>query len=93
MADRPRACAHCGYAVHVETVHLRPAEDFQPGTPLAEINASSNLIYLCPNHRWEYEHGLISLDATSYRPAHLAPDSRPRRPARRPLYAAAAASR
>jgi hypothetical protein len=93
MADRPRACATCGYSVHVETVHLRPAGDFLQGTSLAEINDPSNLIYLCPNHRWEYEHGLISLDATSSRPAHLSADSRPRRAARRPQYVAAAASR
>ncbi len=93
MADRPRMCAHCGYSVHVETVHLRPAEEFPPGTPLAEINAPSNLVYLCPNHRWEYEHGLISLDSATNRPAHPSPDSRPGRQPRRPLYAAAVASR
>jgi hypothetical protein len=93
MADRPRMCAQCGYAVHVETVHLRPAEDFLPGTPLAEINAPTNLVYLCPNHRWEYEHGLISLDATSSLTAYLSPASHPRRPARRPQYVPAAASR
>ncbi len=65
LSDRPRACQHCGYATHVETVHLRPIDDVSTDAPLSQVNAPSNLAYLCPNHRWEYAHGLCALVLTA----------------------------
>ena len=92
LADRPRVCAHCGYSRHVETVHLRPVDDFTPDTTLAMIDDPANLAYLCPNHRWEYAHGLISLDPPSALPARPGA-RRPRNSQERSLYHAAIASR
>ena len=95
LANRPRVCAHCGYALHVETVHLRPLDDFPTDTPLATINDPANLAFLCPNHRWEYTHGLISLDLGVAMPAPAAPAHRPAPPTPRPrpLHTLAHASR
>lgn len=95
LIDRPRVCAHCGYSCHVETVHLRPVDDFPPDTPLATINDPANLVYLCPNHRWEYEHGLLLLDPVANVTSQPASGNRAplRAPRRQPLYAVAVASR
>jgi hypothetical protein len=94
LADRPRVCAHCGYSRHVETVHLRPIDDFPPDAALATINDPANLAYLCPNHRWEYEHGFISLDSGTVAPARMGMDRRHlHAPQKRPLYSTVAASR
>lgn len=93
LADRPPICAHCGYARHVEAIHLCPVAAFPSDATLATINDPTNLAYLCPNHRWEYEHGLITLDATTAL-SRAATHSRQHRTARdQKLYIAAAASR
>ena len=96
LSARPRLCAHCGYARHVETVHLRPIADFPSDATLAAIDNPANLAYLCPNHRWEYEHGFLALDATAIastrRDAGSIPTSM-QRSHKRPLYATAVASR
>jgi hypothetical protein len=95
LTDRPRVCAHCGYAWHVETVHLRPVDDFPPDATLATIDDPANLAYLCPNHRWEYEHGLITLDPTTIARVHPYTGRRPPMPTsrKRPLRQTAVASR
>ena len=94
LTDRPRVCAHCGYAWHVETVHLRPVDDFPPDATLATIDDPANLAYLCPNHRWEYEHGFITLDPTTIAPVRSDTGRHPPTPTprKRPLRHTAVAS-
>lgn len=79
LAERPRLCAHCGYSRHVEPVHLRPIDDFPPHATLATINAATNLAFLCPNHRWEFEHGIITLDPRIVAPTLTSIDNSPLR--------------
>jgi hypothetical protein len=55
-----KACAVCSYDLHVEACHIRPVAEFPPEATLAEINAPLNLVWLCPNHHWEFDHGWIS---------------------------------
>ena len=55
------ACIFCGYATHVEVAHRRAVADFPDTATLTEINASTNLIALCPNHHWELDTGMITL--------------------------------
>lgn len=95
LSDRPRLCAHCGYSRHVETVHLRPVDDFPSDAPLSAINDPVNLAYLCPNHRWEYEHGLIVLDPAANVAGRATTGNRAplHAPRRQSLYPAAVASR
>lgn len=61
LAYRPHVCRHCGYSRHVESVHIRPVDAFPETAPLHEINHPTNLAYLCPNCKWEFEHGLFAL--------------------------------
>ena len=35
--------------------------DFDDSALISEINSKDNLIALCPNHHWEYDHGLLKL--------------------------------
>lgn len=95
LIDRPRACVHCGYSRHVEAVHLRPMDDFPPDTPLSAINDPANLVYLCPNHRWEYEHGVLVLDPAANAAGQPTAGNRApfQTPRRQPLYPTAVASR
>lgn len=58
-ANLPRVCANCGYAKHVEICHIQPINTFPDDTPVAVINALENLVALCPNCHWEFDHGLL----------------------------------
>ena len=50
-------CVSCGYTKHVEVAHRRAVSAFPDTALLAEINALTNLVPLCPTHHWEQEHG------------------------------------
>ena len=62
MAGLANSCQNCGYSKHVEVCHLKPVSKFLPTATLAEINAFSNLIVLCPNCHWELDHELLKLN-------------------------------
>jgi len=49
-------CKHCGYSRHVEIAHIKPIASYPEDTMLSEINDISNLIPLCPNCHWEFDH-------------------------------------
>ena len=49
-------CAHCGYNKHVQLAHKRPVSDFPDTALLEEINSPDNVIALCPNCHWEFDH-------------------------------------
>ena len=55
-------CKICNYSVHVEICHIKAVSDFSPETLIKEINDIYNLIYLCPNHHWEYDNGILDLE-------------------------------
>lgn len=54
-------CACCGYSKHVEVCHIKGISAFRPSTKIATINAQTNLVGLCPNHHWEFDHGELRL--------------------------------
>jgi hypothetical protein len=54
-------CAICGYSLHVDIAHRKSVSQFPKETTIAEINHISNLVALCPNHHWEYDHGHLVL--------------------------------
>ena len=60
-SEKPLKCAICGYDIHVEIAHIRPVSDFPGDTLISDINSADNLIALCPNHHWEYDHGILKL--------------------------------
>ena len=53
-------CAHCGYDKHVEICHIKAIKDFDDSALISEINSKENLIALCPNCHWEFDHHLLS---------------------------------
>lgn len=57
--ELPRACAICGYSKHIQVAHVRAISSFPPTATLAEVNAPLNLVALCPNHHWEFDHNTL----------------------------------
>lgn len=57
----PQACAICGYDRHIEVCHIRPINSWSLDTPIAVINNRANLVALCPNHHWEFDRHLVSV--------------------------------
>lgn len=60
-AGMKKACAVCGYNKHVELAHREAVSAFPDQATLGQINAPSNLFYLCPNHHWEYDAGQLAV--------------------------------
>jgi predicted restriction endonuclease len=56
-----KKCKVCGYTKHVHLCHLKAIHTFSDTALLAEINHHENIVYLCPTHHWEQEHGLLTL--------------------------------
>lgn len=56
-----KSCTVCGYDVHVEVCHIKPISSFPQTATVAEVNDLTNLVGLCPNHHYEFDHGLIKL--------------------------------
>lgn len=55
-------CQVCGYSKHVELAHIKAVTDFSEGTPVGVVNAADNILVLCRNHHWEFDHGVLTLD-------------------------------
>ena len=51
-----KVCEFCGYDKHVEVCHKKPIHGFSPETKICEINARENILILCPNCHWEFDH-------------------------------------
>lgn len=64
-SEKHKWCAICKYSAHVDIAHIRPVRDFPDGALIGEINDIANLIALCPNHHWEFDHGLLDLSGTN----------------------------
>jgi 5-methylcytosine-specific restriction endonuclease McrA len=60
-SDKPKCCSVCGYSKHYEVCHVKPILDFPSDTKMSVVNAVENLVALCPNCHWEFDHGLLSL--------------------------------
>ena len=60
-ANKPEKCFICGYKIYTEVCHIKAVADFEEVATLSEINSPDNLIRLCPNHHWEFDHKLIKL--------------------------------
>lgn len=60
-SNRERRCSFCGYDKTIEIAHIKSVSSFSKDSLIKDINAIDNIIALCPNHHWEYDHGLINL--------------------------------
>lgn len=60
-SSRPKICQNCGYDKHIEVCHIKAIDSFSMDTKISEINSMDNLVALCPNCHWEFDHDLLSL--------------------------------
>ncbi len=54
-------CCKCNYSIYVECCHIIPISSFPKDTTINIVNAPNNLVWLCPNCHWEFDHGLLSI--------------------------------
>jgi hypothetical protein len=59
-SGKPMVCRYCSYDLHVEICHIQDVKDFPDDALIGEINHPDNLIALCRNHHWEFDHGHIT---------------------------------
>ena len=62
QSDRPKCCSLCGYSKYIEVCHIKAIKDFPEECVITEVNHENNLVALCRNCHWEYDHGLIELN-------------------------------
>lgn len=60
-SPKPKECFNCKYSKHYEVCHIKPINSFDKNTPISIINDIENLISLCPNCHWEFDHGILSI--------------------------------
>jgi hypothetical protein len=65
FSGKEKSCVVCKYDKHIQISHIRPVSDFPPDAKVSEINEINNLVPLCPNHHWEFDHGLLKLTDVS----------------------------
>lgn len=58
-AKVPPSCKVCGYTFYTEVCHKKSISLFLDTDKISDVNALSNLVYLCPNHHKEFDRGLI----------------------------------
>ena len=56
-----KCCKKCGYDKHVEVCHIKSISTFEKTCLISEINSLDNLVYLCPNCHWEFDHNMMSI--------------------------------
>ena len=61
FSQKELKCERCGYDFHTEICHIKPIKEFEKTATLAEVNALDNLVILCRNCHWEFDHGLLEL--------------------------------
>lgn len=57
--SRQQSCQICGYDKHINICHIKDIKDFPANSLIGEINDLNNLIALCPNHHWEFDHNRL----------------------------------
>lgn len=51
-------CEKCGYDKHTELCHIKPISSFLKDTLVSVVNHRDNIMFLCPNCHWEFDHCL-----------------------------------
>lgn len=50
------SCQRCGYNEHIEVCHIKPISDFDENEKVSIVNDPDNLLVLCRNCHWEFDH-------------------------------------
>jgi len=51
----------CDYSLHIDVAHIKSVSEFEDSALISEINHHSNLVGLCKNHHWEFDHGYLNI--------------------------------
>lgn len=70
-AGRPMCCHECGYDLHVDICHIRDLKDYPQTALVTEVNDQTNLVALCKNHHWEFDHGHLVLRGAGGTRTHI----------------------
>lgn len=57
-----KKCIICQYSNHIDVAHINSVSSFEDNVKVEIINSIENLIPLCPNHHWEFDNGILSID-------------------------------
>lgn len=57
-----KKCSFCDCNNHLDLCHIEDIGTFTDDTQLNIINSPTNLIYLCPNHHWDLDHGYLKIE-------------------------------
>jgi len=60
--DLEKKCQCCGFMNGVQVCHIKPIGDFSEESLISEVNSVENLILLCPNCHWLFDHGYKSIE-------------------------------
>jgi YHS domain-containing protein len=55
-SKQPRKCSICSYAGACDVAHKVAVSDFSDTALISEINALTNLVCLCKQHHWDFDH-------------------------------------
>ena len=55
-SNKTKHCQHCNWSHHYEICHIKPIKDFNDNDTVGMINHPDNLIALCPNCHWLFDH-------------------------------------
>lgn len=58
----PANCMVCKYDKNYEVCHVKDIKDFTGEETIYEVNNKANLVHLCPNCHWEFDHNLLPLE-------------------------------
>ena len=61
LSGQEKVCTNCGFIHGVQVCHIKGIATFEDDTLISEINDTSNLIPLCPNCHWLFDHRLLKL--------------------------------
>lgn len=57
-----KSCWNCGYNKHVEVAHIIRLADASDALRISDVNNIENILILCPNCHWEFDHGQLALE-------------------------------
>ena len=58
-SNLPKCCVICNYAKHFDVCHINDISSFSDDSLVKEINHLNNLVALCKNHHWEFDHDCL----------------------------------
>lgn len=59
-SKKPNKCLICNYSKATDISHIKAIAEFSKDTKLKIVNHIDNLVCLCKNHHWEFDHNLLS---------------------------------